>query len=226
MLNQCSIIQKLFGDFAKVDETLAVEDINVRVKLHCRRYQDQLKREYMEAGQQEQNVAGSLYTSAMAFKDDKTETTNDTLYFMVLATTSLSVLNSFKFVTQCLTQQGSELAFTDFYYHNGYPAPLKRKPEVEEEAYYIFQEFRGKQNVLLGKVKQFVIEETPYPYHANALRFLEKDGRLLEVQPLDAEGQLMTRSRKEFCSQISNHPDDRDVDGKKFGNYWRLKFHE
>jgi hypothetical protein len=166
-----------------------------------------------------------LFTSAMAFRVDKTETTNKTLFFMVLVTTSLSVLNSFKFVTQCLTQQGSELAFTDFYHYNNYPAPpLERKTEVEEEADNIYQEFRGQQNVLLGKVKQFVIEETPYPYHARALKVLETDGRLTDVKPLDAEGQPMLRVNKEFCNKISNHPEDPDVDGKKFGNFWLLQF--
>jgi hypothetical protein len=224
-------IQKLFGDSAKLNETLAEEDINVRFKLHCRRYRDVLKQKYMEAGQQdncqEQNFAGSLYTSAMAFKVDKTETTNDTLFFMVLATTSLSVLNSFKFSTQSLTQQGSESAFTDFYHNNNYPPPAPgRKTDDEEEADNIYQEFRGQQNVLLGEVKRYVIEETPYPFHARVLRVLEEDGRLSEVQSVDAGGQPMTRSRKEFCYKISNHPEDPDVAGKKFGNFWLLSFRD
>jgi hypothetical protein len=220
-------IQKLFGDAAKVTETLAEEDINIRLKFHCRRYQDLLKKNYQQDNNQEENVAGCLFTSAMAFRVDNTEARNKTLFFMVLATTSLSVLNSFKFVTQCLTQQGSELAFTDFYHNNNYPAPAPgRKTEVEEEADNIYLEFRGKQNVLLGKVKQFMIEETPYPFHARALRVLEKDGRLTDVKSLDAEGQLMVRVNKEFCSQISKHPEDPDVAGKKFGNFWLLSFRD
>ena len=103
-------------------------------------------------------------------------------------------MKGFKFSTQSLTQQGSELAFTDFYHNNNYPAPAPgRKTDKKEEADNIFQEFHGQQNVLLGKVKQFVIEATPYPFHARALRVLEKDGRLTDVKSLDAEACLGQR---------------------------------
>jgi hypothetical protein len=46
-------IQKLFGDAAKVNETLAEEDINIRLKFHCRRYQGLLKDNYQQSRKQD-----------------------------------------------------------------------------------------------------------------------------------------------------------------------------
>ncbi len=207
-------IQSVFGDRANFTETKAESEPNRRIKNHCRRYQDSLKEKFRE-----QNEAGSLFTSSIAFRVDRTEWTNDTLYFMVMATTSLSVLNSFKAATQSLTQQGSELAVTDFFHYHGLPVAHGRKTCDGEEAEAVYEQFRGKK-VSLWEVKQFVVEETPYPFHSKPLRVLEnpEDGRLVEVEPLDSEGRPVERIREEFPYEVSKLPTD--PDGKQ--KIWKL----
>ena len=218
-------IQKLFGDAANVTEIMKENDPNVRVKNYCRRYKDALKKNYIQSQtDQQSNAPGSLFTAAMAFRKDSKELTNKTLYFLVFATPSLSHLQSLKFATQSLTQQGSELAFDDLVYHND-PVQHGRKTSNEEEAETIYQHFHG-QEVQLGEVKRFVIEETPYPFHSRAIRVLEKQipESLVEVKPLDADGNSMVRVNKEVPHKISKLPFGKDMEGKKFGNYWLLKF--
>jgi hypothetical protein len=214
-------IQSVFGDAANFTETMVESEPNRRIKNHCRRYQDKLKEKFRE-----QNEAGSLFTSSIAFRVDRTEWTNETLYFMVMATTSLSVLNSFKTATQGLTQQGSELAVTDFFFYYGLPTPHGRTTCDGEEAEAIYEQFRGKK-VSLGEVKRFVVEETPYPFHSGPLSVLEnpEDGRLVEVEPLDSEGRPVERIREKLPYEVSKLPTDPDGK-KKFGNFWLLRFRD
>ena len=219
-------IQILFGDLANVTEIMKETDPNVRVKNHCRRYKDELKKNYIQSQtDQQSDEPGSLFTAAMAFRNDETELTNNTLYFMVFATPSLSVLQNFKTNAQSLTQQGAELAFTDLFYFNDYPVQHGRKTSDEEEAETIYQHFHG-QKVQLGEVKRFVIEETPYPFHSRAIRFLEmkEPESLVKIKLLDAKNLPIVRVNKEVPCRISKSPSDPDTEDKKFGNFWLLKF--
>ncbi len=83
-------LQILFGEKVEVREMKQIKDTNMRRKYHCCRYQHLLEYNYRE-----QNVAGSLFTSALAFIEEKT---NNIIYCLVLATTSESVLDSFNWI--------------------------------------------------------------------------------------------------------------------------------
>jgi hypothetical protein len=212
-------IQKLFGenDVSEILAEVSTTETNKRLENLCRKYQSQLKEEF---NHQEQD--GSLFTSAIAFRKGKKGPKKATIYFMVFGTTSMSILQNFKTAAQSVTQQGSELAFSDFFHFNGIVIPNGRKTTNEEEAETIYNHFQG-QTVTLGEVKRWVIEETPYPYHARAIKVLENDKRLT-VEPLDCDGRPMERSNKKMCFEISPQPNDPDTPEKTFGNLWVLRF--
>ena len=205
-------IQKLFADCALVEQTVEEHDPTKRLKSYYLRYQKRLKDE-----------TNNAFISRMAFMAEGAELTNQIYYNMVLATKSLSMLNSYKFAGQGMSHEASMLCCTDFFYSNNLPIPHGRQTDAAVEADVIFEAFRGR-TVLLGELKRFIIEETPFPFHAKALRHLEKNGKLTEVEPLDKAGNPVDRINKELCHKISKNPDDSDLDGKKFGNFWRLTF--
>ena len=148
------------------------------------------------------------------------------MFYMVLGTDSLSILNDHKRAMQKFTQFGSEPAFSDYFSFRGIVVPEGRKTTESEEAQTIFDHFiRIEQPVTLGEVKRFIIEDTRYPYHANSLKYLEKEKRLT-VESNDEFGNPIVRNRKELCYKVSKHPNDTDWYGQKFGNFWLLSFHQ
>jgi hypothetical protein len=214
-------VRKLFGCDAEIEEEFCTKELNQRLSNLCCKYQNQLKEVY----QQSQNHRNPLYTSSFAFRKGKSNPHCGTLYYMVFGTHSLSILNDQKRAMQKKTQQSSELAYSDYFDFRGITVPDGRKTTDEEEAETIFNHFiRFGQLVTLGEVKRFIIEETPYPYHANSLRYLEKSNKLT-VENTDSLGNLIERNRKEMCFKVSKNPNDPDWPGQKYGNFWLLRFH-
>jgi hypothetical protein len=214
-------VRNLFGRDAAIEEELDSKDLNQRLSNLCRKSQNRLK----EVHKYSQNHRDPLYTSSFAFRKGKSNPDCGTLYYMVFGTLSLSTLNDQKFAMQRKTQQGSELVYSDYFAFRKIIGPDGRKTTDEEEAETIFEHFiRFDQPVTLGEVKRFVIEETPYPYHANSLRYLEESENMT-VENIDLFGKLITRNKKELCYKVSNNPTDMDCLRNKYGNSWLLHFH-
>ena len=159
----------------------------------------------------------------MAFRKGRSDPNVGTVYFMVFATTNLSMLNDAKIGMQKLNQTRGDCAFSSHFPYKGIFVPKGRKTTDDEEAQVIFEFMEDKSEpVALGEVKRIVIEETPFPYHANALRALEKQRRLT-VLPEDQNGNPIERRRKALGSEVSRRP--MDV-GEKYSNSWQVRFHQ
>ena len=70
-----------------------------------------------------------------------------------------------------------ELRHTDYYFFNGIDIPPGRKTSNEDEANVIYNHFKGK-NVPLETVKEWILYQSPFPYHSRALAVLEKTNLL------------------------------------------------
>ena len=84
----------------------------------------------------------------------RTDPSKATLFYMVFACGSLTMMQQYKFGVIRHTQdaEGEELAFTDFFANSGAsPPPLVRKTDDRMEADVIFRIFKGKEGVRLGK---------------------------------------------------------------------------
>ena len=122
-----------------------------------------------------------------------------------------------------MSHEVSMLCYTDFFYFNNFPVPQGHQTDKAVKADVIFEAFCG-QTVLLGDVKRFIIKETTFPFHAKALRHLEKTGKMMEVAPLDKVRNPVDRINKELCYKISKNQEVPDSDGNKISNFWCLTF--
>ena len=192
-----------------------------RLKNLCQIYQKRLKTVHRK-----QTITGTkLFSAKMSFKKGKSDQNCGTIYNMIFGTTSLSVLNNVKTAMQRNNQITGDLVFTDYFAFNGINIPTGRKTSNDQEAEIIYQALVRKcQPMLLGEVKRFIIEKSPFPYHARALRVLEKDVRMT-VDPVDEYKEPVYRSRKELCARLSHRPKDPDIGTSKYGNFWRIRFH-
>ncbi len=207
----------LFGKDMNFED---LSELEIKHKLHnfSIRYQNQLKEEYKNST----DTASQYYTSAFAFRKGKSSPDKGTIFYMVFGSSSLSVLQNTKTNMQSVTQKGTQLAFTDFYPYNDIEIAEGRKTTDEEEADTIYNKFKGSK-IKLGEVKRFVLEETPYPFHARALKVLEKDKRL-NVGDLDASGQPVKRRKGKFCFKVGPTEFEDDTTDKEYGNHWCLTF--
>ena len=161
----------------------------------------------------------------MAFRKGLSTPTVGTIFFMVLATTNLSVLNNAKAAMQSFNQTSGDCSFTDFFPMGGIIVPTGRKTPNDEEAKVIFEFMKDKSDpVALGEVKQIIIEETPFLYHADALKALEKQRRLT-VLPEDRNGIPIERRRNELGCKVSRRPMDPDTPSQRYFNSWLVRFH-
>lgn len=210
----CKItVQKLFEDNGVLDEELGevkTQETGDRVKNLCRLYQRRLR-----------ELDDNIFSCAMAFRKGKSSPEVGTVYFMVFATTNLSLLNNTKTAMQKINQEPGDCFVSD---HFGESVQNGRKTKNEEEAEVIFKLLKDEpQPMALGEVKRIILEETPFPYHARALRVLEKEGKLTVV-PVDNNENPMIRNRMELGSKISYRPMDPDTARQKFCNWWRVTF--
>ena len=171
----------------------------------------------------QESTRTTLYTSTFTLKKGKRRPDNARLFDLVFATSSLSVLNNAKTSFQAINQEAGESSFTDYYDLNGISIPPGRKTSDEQESDEIYEKYCDRGSVKLGELKRMILEETPFPYHSRALRYLEKQNRI-QVYPLNKDGTQDERTRKEICNAVSHNPDDPDTEGKKYGNFWEILF--
>ncbi|XP_065646463.1 uncharacterized protein LOC136076833 [Hydra vulgaris] len=166
------------------------------------------------------NKPTRLFTTKFVLRKGKLRPDNAELFNLVIATTSLLVLQKIKFSIQRHNQTKGECSFSDYFSINGISIPEGRKTDDSYEANVIYKMFSNKGSVTLGKLKKLIIEKTPFPYHTKALRKLEKDDSIA-VTPLDYLDGKVLREKKSLCNEVSHNIYDT---GLKYGNFWIIKF--
>ncbi len=150
-------------------------------------------------------------TAVFAMRKGKSSPKTGTLFCECFAGNSMADLQRMKTTMQSLSQQKPEegaphLYFTDYFHHSNIEVELGRKTTDEDEAKVIYEEFHG--NVAkLSTVRAFVLQETPFPFHARALGVLERLGKITKV---DTNG----RKRPKFTFGA----------GKRQAWYWKVHF--
>ena len=114
-----------------------------------------------------------------------------------------------------------DLCFSAFHRKGGQEIPYARKSDDKYEARAIFKLFRGK-TVTLGEIKKKIVLETPFVYHAMAMRVLAHAMKIVHV----IVGPGEKRSRGKFLPRIPMSIYQRDGVGplEKYGNHWRVVF--
>ncbi len=155
-------------------------------------------------------------TALFALRRGKTHPDKGTIFYMVFACDGLTVLQQMKMSMQRFVQRSpvdspEYLCYSDFYHHRGMDVGTGRKSTDEQEADVIYEHFKG-QCVRLGDIKAFVLCKTPFPYHARAMRALEKKGKV-KVEDFGE------RKGKEFKCKVpfSEH-------SRQEGNHWLITF--
>ena len=161
---------------------------------------------------------------------------------MLVAAVDLTAMTNAKYALHTVAQNfklpekpettSDELYFADFYFRREIPwSPKEAKDLKEEEANCIYQHYR-EQEIRFGDLKEWVIMETPYQFHSNALRHLEKN-KCLTVVSTDYDRcpgvPKYERKRKAFPRHVGTYKTDPDWDIRlkiKYCNGWLLKFHE
>ena len=126
----------------------------------------------------------------------------------------------------------NELYFADFYFRPDTPWwPREANELIDEEADVIYQNYKG-QVVTFGELKEWVIMETPYQFHSDALRNLEKNRSLIVISTdYDRKPGVpkYERKKKAFPGHVGKNNDDPDWDNRliiKYCNGWELKFNK
>ncbi len=155
-------------------------------------------------------------TALFALRRGKTHPDKGTIFYMVFACDGLTVLQQMKMSMQRFVQRSpvdspEYLCYSDFYHHRGMDVGTGRMSTDEQEADVIYEHFKG-QCVRLGDIKAFVLCKTPFPYHARAMRALEKKGKV-KVEDFGE------RKGKEFKCKVpfSEH-------SRQEGNHWLITF--
>ena len=121
-----------------------------------------------------------------------------------------------------VTDLPDDLCFSAFHRKGGHEIPYERKSDDKYEARAIFRLFRG-QITTLGQIKKKILLETPFVYHAKAMRALENAMKIILVR-VDESG--VKRRRGTFLPRIPMSIYSRDLPGNrwKYGNYWLVSF--
>ncbi len=184
---------------------------NEKMRSVMEKYKQKIKEEFPDS-----------VSAAMAFRRGKSAPDKATIYYKVFATKSLQLLNGTKtHMIQHIQDAGlwGELAFTDYYHHQGIAIEYGRKTSAQFEAAVIYAMLQG-QELKLGEVKAKILEETEFPYHTLALRALEKAGKIV-VFPLSKPGKPVKRGNKSLCAKVSHRIDN---NRSEYGNYWKIQF--
>ena len=87
------------------------------------------------------------------------------------------------------------------------------------EANALFKLFQG-EKLYLGMIKKIITLETPFVYHARALKVLEDAMKIIDVELPVGE----KRNRGTFLALVPMSIYERDAPNRKYGNQWEVKF--
>lgn len=164
------------------------------------------------------------------------------IYYLLFVAVDLTAMKSVKYALHTAAQNfkfsprpetiSNELYFADFYFRPDTPwRPREANELIDEEADVIYQNYKG-QVVTFGELKEWVIMETPYQCHSDALRNLEKNRSLIVISTdYDRKPGVpkYERKKKAFPGHVGKNNDDPDWDNRliiKYCNGWVLKFNK
>ena len=122
----------------------------------------------------------SKKTAKFVMHKGKSSPQKGTLFYECFAGTTKAGQQRTKTAMQKQVQGKPEDGFSDYYDLNNIKVKQGRKTTDEEEGEVIYKHFQGK-IATLGEVETFVLEKTPFPYHARALSALKRCGKITNV---------------------------------------------
>ena len=164
------------------------------------------------------------------------------IYYLLFAAVDLRSLANVKYACHVVAQNfklqskgetsSNELFFCDYYFN---PAtPWRPKSSTEEQAMCIYDHFKGTTEKF-GKVKEWIILESPYQVQSRSFKYLEDEG-YLDVASFDYDREEGVAEYKRPRSGVfpnnvgikHNTPDwdKRLCNPIRYCNGWQLKFHE
>ena len=164
------------------------------------------------------------------------------IYYLLFAAVDLRSLANVKYACHCVAQNfrlpstggisSEQLYFCDYYFNAG--TPWRPTAKTEDEAKSIYSRFKGTTEKF-GKVKEWIILESPYYVKSAAFKYLE-DYKYLQVVSFnyDREDGVPEYKRPRsgvFPNNVGIKHDDPDWDTRhdktiRYCNGWELKFHE
>lgn len=207
-----SCIYKLFGQSDAATKVLATAQKR-QPELNEKDQEKQLKEKFETFVTEYENTLedlckGSHATAArFLFANGKRSREKGDRYYMVFLSSTVSRLKAIqdmKYVMQKFTQENGENRFTDYYSWNGIEVPLGRKTTNKDEAIQIWRKLQG-QTLTLYDLQEWVLLKTPFPFHARALRVLEKQGCLV-VDTSQGDERIkksFRASSSEFCKRAT-----------------------
>ena len=202
------VINNLYADDSWL-ELRSIEETNPKLEQFTNLYEEKLK-----SMRRPFTTTGRFY-----LKKGKSDPYVNFIFSLVFVSQGYNMLNKIKSKFMINMQEKFLPEFSDYYFHSDKEVPLGRKTTDEDEARVIFQYFKGQKKVPLYKIKIFVLEETPFPYHAKALKWLEDNRWITNVD----ENGGPKRKGKEFCHEVSFWPKQNAV-RKKTGDCWLVDF--
>ena len=169
-------IYKLFRQSDTVKQVVKTakderRELNEKYKMFVAEYEKELKKI------SETSDARAIH---FLFAKGKSDSEKGNQFYMVFFSSTISRLKAIqdmKYTMQRFTQESSDNCFTDYYSWNGIEVPLGRKTTNEDEALQIWIKLQG-QTMTLHDVQQWVLFDSPFAFHARALRKLEEQGCL------------------------------------------------
>jgi len=176
-----------------------------------------------------------VYAHPFAFRKGKSRADKGTLFYLVFATRSLYLLNQHKMGIQKLVQERQEVVdsehydlghllvgFSDFFESNGQAVELKRMYAEPDEAKILharlYETMKPPRN--LGEWKRFVIEHSPFPWHARTNKLMVEKG---SIEIYDLNGRKLTKLPR-TCDVFEGHDKDKGGKDKELTNFFPVFF--